>query len=62
MRWSSVTVAPVRDDEGEILHILSVSYDMTAFKEREAELERAVDERQRLAASLAEQLEAERRG
>jgi signal transduction histidine kinase len=51
----------VRDDEGEIQHILSMSYDVTAFKAREAELERALEERQRAAASLAEQLEAESR-
>ena len=61
IRWWSVSVSPIRDDGGEIVHILSFAYDITAIKEREAELERKVEERQRLAMSVAEQLEAETR-
>jgi PAS domain S-box-containing protein len=60
-RWWKVSVSPLRDDGGEILHILSFAYEITAIKEREAELEREVEERRRLATAFAEQLEAETR-
>ncbi len=59
MRWWNVSVAPIRDDGGEIRHILSFAYDITAIKEREAELERKVEERSRLAETVVEQLKAE---
>lgn len=60
-KWWEVTVSPVRDESGEITHIISTSYDVTPLKARELELTRALEERHRLAMSLAQQLEAETR-
>ena len=61
LRWWSVTVAPVRNEGGGVGRILALSYDVSAYKEREAALERAVEESQRAAMALAERLDAETR-
>jgi signal transduction histidine kinase len=60
-KWWEVTVAPLRKPSGEITHLFSTSYDVTPLKTRELELTRALEERHRLAISLAQQLEAETR-
>lgn len=50
-KWWSVTVSPLRDDKGEITHLLCISTDVTAHKAAEdawqaaqVQLERRVDE------------------
>ncbi|MBL8165064.1 MAG: PAS domain S-box protein [Anaerolineae bacterium] len=42
--WTSVTVSPIRNNEGEIIHFLVVMEDITARKELEAELQRYTEQ------------------
>lgn len=37
--WNEVHIAPVKDDTGKVSHFIAVSYDITATKKYEAELE-----------------------
>lgn len=59
-QWA-VTLAPLRSSDGRVLDVLATGYDVTPPKSREIELTRALEERHRLAMSLAQQLEAETR-
>ena len=61
LKYWEVMVAPLRTPTGEIAYVFSISYDVTPAKTRELELTRALEERHRLAISLAQQLEAETR-
>lgn len=53
--WVSASISPIKNQEGEITHYLSVKEDITAKKEMEFELKRALDrseESDRLKSSL----------
>ena len=55
LAWGSVTKVPIRDDTGAICGIMGIGRDITALKQREAELEEAHDQMAqdlRVAASL----------
>ncbi|HRK18391.1 MAG TPA: PAS domain-containing protein, partial [Hyphomicrobiaceae bacterium] len=60
-KWWDVTVSPVRDETGAVVQVLSCSYDVTHIKEREAALQKLVEDRQQVIVSLAQQLDAETR-
>ncbi len=59
MKWWDVSVSPVFANEGNVTHVLSVSSDITHFRERESKLERTILDSQRVLTSLAQQLESE---
>ncbi len=42
--WERASIAPVKDEKGNITHFVAVKEDITAYKELEAELRRARDE------------------
>ncbi len=56
-----VTVAPLRDAAGAVIGMLAICSDVAPSRSREVALTRALEERHRLAMSLAQQLEAETR-
>lgn len=60
-KWWDVTVLPIHNAAGEIVQLLSASYDVTHLHERQSALESELAESQQVLSSLAEQLNAETR-
>lgn len=61
MKWWDVSVTPIFSPLGDVTHVLSVSNDVSHFRERETQLQRTLLESQRVLTSLAQQLESETR-